>query len=255
MNYTNYTSYLNIGKLCFLTWKARVRESRIESEGFKKIFWRFYLRDPKLRKDFIEESKSIKKLIVRYCKDLVGYMKTQGELEFFFGSILFKNREDLVVLIDQSESSLIPDWIKSAENQGLIKEIAVSSDSKEYDMKFIPLRSLFESNLIIDSEGYVYKNRFGEQRVYNFILSTAINSFLNSQIELSEPLKERNNRIETLKDWIFKGVSTTDPLSETGPTIENYTDFKPGVYIIYNGVEYYYVLCGDGVTRWICIKE
>jgi len=65
--------------------------------------------------------------------------------------------------------------------------------------------------------------------------------------------EEMNNQIKTLNDWIFKGVSTTDPLSETGPTIENYTDFKPGDYIVYKDAEYRYVRCEDGVTRWIKI--
>lgn len=65
--------------------------------------------------------------------------------------------------------------------------------------------------------------------------------------------EEMNNQIETLNDWVFKGVSTTDPLSETGPTVKNYTDFKPGDYIVYNDVEYRYILCEDGVTRWIKI--
>ena len=65
--------------------------------------------------------------------------------------------------------------------------------------------------------------------------------------------EEMNNQIETLNDWIFKGVSTTDPLSETGPTVENYTDFKPGDYIVYKDTEYRYVQCEDGVARWIKI--
>ena len=65
--------------------------------------------------------------------------------------------------------------------------------------------------------------------------------------------QEINNQIKTLNDWIFRGVSTTDPLSETGPTIENYTDFKPGDYIIYNNTDYRYVHCEDGVTKWIKI--
>lgn len=65
--------------------------------------------------------------------------------------------------------------------------------------------------------------------------------------------EEMNNQIKTLTDWTFRGVSTTDPLSETGPTIENYTDFKPGDYIVYNDVEYRYVRCEDGVNRWIKI--
>lgn len=65
--------------------------------------------------------------------------------------------------------------------------------------------------------------------------------------------EEMNNQIETLNDWIFKGVSSTDPLSETGPTIENYTDFKQGDYIVYKDAEYRYVRCEDGVTRWIKI--
>ena len=62
-----------------------------------------------------------------------------------------------------------------------------------------------------------------------------------------------DNFIETLNDWTFKGVSTTDPLSEAGPTIENYTDFKPGDYIVYKDAEYRYIVCEDGVTRWIKI--
>lgn len=62
-----------------------------------------------------------------------------------------------------------------------------------------------------------------------------------------------NNQIETLNDWIFKGVSTTDPLGETGPTVENYTDFKPGDYIVYKDAEYRYVRREDGVDRWIKI--
>ena len=65
--------------------------------------------------------------------------------------------------------------------------------------------------------------------------------------------EEMNNQIETLNDWIFKGVSTTDPLGETGPTIKNYTDFKPGDYIVYKDAEYRYVWCEDGVIRWIKI--
>ena len=65
--------------------------------------------------------------------------------------------------------------------------------------------------------------------------------------------KEMNNQIKTLNDWTFKGVSTTDPLSETGPTVENYTDFKPGDYIVYKDAEYRYTWCEDGVTRWIKI--
>ena len=65
--------------------------------------------------------------------------------------------------------------------------------------------------------------------------------------------KEMNNQIETLNDWIFKGVSTTDPLSETGPTVENYTDFKPGDYIVYKDAEYRYIQCEDWVTKWIKI--
>lgn len=59
--------------------------------------------------------------------------------------------------------------------------------------------------------------------------------------------------LKTLTDWVFKGESTTDPFSETGPTVENYTDFKPGDWIIYNGAEYRYVHCEDGVDRWIKI--
>lgn len=66
-------------------------------------------------------------------------------------------------------------------------------------------------------------------------------------------IEEMNNQLKILNDWTFKGVSTTDPLSETGPTIENYTDFKPGDYIVYKDAEYRYVLCEDGVTRWIKI--
>lgn len=62
-----------------------------------------------------------------------------------------------------------------------------------------------------------------------------------------------NNQTETLNDWTFKGVSITDPLGETGPTVENYTDFKPGDYIVYKDAEYRYILCEDGVTRWIKI--
>lgn len=65
--------------------------------------------------------------------------------------------------------------------------------------------------------------------------------------------EELHNQIETLNGWIFKGVSTTDPLSETGPTVENYTDFKPGDYIVYEDAEYRYVRCEDGVARWIKI--
>ena len=65
--------------------------------------------------------------------------------------------------------------------------------------------------------------------------------------------EEMNNQIKTLNDWTFKGVSTTDPLGETGPTVENYTDFKPGDYIVYKDVEYRYVHCEDGVDRWIKI--
>jgi len=62
-----------------------------------------------------------------------------------------------------------------------------------------------------------------------------------------------NDQTEILNDWTFKGVSTTDPLGETGPTVENYTDFKPGDYIVYKDAEYRYVWCEDGVTRWIKI--
>ena len=62
-----------------------------------------------------------------------------------------------------------------------------------------------------------------------------------------------NNQIETLNDWVFKGVSSTEPLSETGPIIENYTDFKSGDYIVYKDAEYRYIRCEDGVTRWIKI--
>ena len=66
-------------------------------------------------------------------------------------------------------------------------------------------------------------------------------------------IEEMNNQLKILNDWTFKGVSTTDPLSETGPTIENYTDFKPGDYIVYKDAEHRYVLCEDGITRWIKI--
>lgn len=65
--------------------------------------------------------------------------------------------------------------------------------------------------------------------------------------------EEMNDQIKTLNDWVFKGVSITDPLGESGPTIENYTDFKPGDYIIYGNAEYRYILCEDHVTRWIKI--
>lgn len=65
--------------------------------------------------------------------------------------------------------------------------------------------------------------------------------------------EEMNNRVETLVDWTFKGVSTTDPLSESGPTVKNCTDFIAGDYIVYKDVEYHYVQCEDGVTRWIKI--
>lgn len=65
--------------------------------------------------------------------------------------------------------------------------------------------------------------------------------------------EEMNNQIGILNDWIFKGVSTTDPLGEIGPTIENYTDFKPGDYIVYKDTEYRYIHCEDGVNRWIKI--
>ena len=62
-----------------------------------------------------------------------------------------------------------------------------------------------------------------------------------------------NNQVETINDWTFKGVSITDPLSKIGPAIENYTDFKPGDYILYKDTEYRYVQCEDGVTRWVKI--
>lgn len=65
--------------------------------------------------------------------------------------------------------------------------------------------------------------------------------------------EEMNKQVETLIDWIFKGVSTTDPLSEAGPTVENYTDFKLGDYIVYKDAEYRYVRCEDGADRWIKI--
>ena len=65
--------------------------------------------------------------------------------------------------------------------------------------------------------------------------------------------EDMNNQVETLVDWTFKGVSTTDPLSESGPTVENCTDFRAGDYIVYKDVEYHYVQCEDGVTRWIKI--
>ena len=65
--------------------------------------------------------------------------------------------------------------------------------------------------------------------------------------------EEMNNQVETLNDWTFKGVSTTDPFGETGPTVKNYTVFKPGDYIVYKDDEYHYVWCEDGVTRWIKI--
>ena len=69
----------------------------------------------------------------------------------------------------------------------------------------------------------------------------------------NQAIKRNEYQIKTLNDWIFKGVSTTDPLSETGPTVENYTDFKPGDYIVYKDTEYRYVQCEDGVARWIKI--
>mgnify|MGYP003571248589 CR=1 FL=1 len=62
-----------------------------------------------------------------------------------------------------------------------------------------------------------------------------------------------NNQIGILNDWVFKGVSATDPLGETGPTVENCTNFKPGDYIVYKDAEYRYVWCEDGVIRWIKI--
>lgn len=65
--------------------------------------------------------------------------------------------------------------------------------------------------------------------------------------------KDMNNPVETLVDWTFKGVSTIDPLSESGPTVENCTDFRAGDYILYKDVEYRYVQCEDGVIRWIKI--
>ena len=65
--------------------------------------------------------------------------------------------------------------------------------------------------------------------------------------------EEMNKQIGILNDWIFKGVSSTDPLGETGPTIENYADFKPGDYVVYKDTEYRYIWCKDGVTRWIKI--
>ena len=65
--------------------------------------------------------------------------------------------------------------------------------------------------------------------------------------------KDMNNPVETLVDWTFKDMSTTDPLSESGPTVENCTDFRAGDYILYKDVEYRYVQCEDGVTRWIKI--
>jgi len=187
MNYTNGATYIQIGNLCFTTWRTRNHKKVLESEGFTHLFWRFYSAPKPIRRDILTDLRGINKLVLIDVTKLSERLSIPDELKVV-SPVLYLTKNKVAYLLSDPTENPIKNITRMLpiSSRADVRLVLMKRNMISLEVNFISLHLVQMSGFVINDEGYILKNRVGDDGKINERVNLDIIKLINQAYIKSE---------------------------------------------------------------------